>query len=52
VPDLHYCSACGETPEDALKEIKIAMAVWLATARKHRKPAPKPAYRPTIYQLA
>ncbi len=52
VPDLRYCSAMGETPEDALKEIKIAMSAWLAAARKHHKPIPKPAYRPAIYQLA
>jgi predicted RNase H-like HicB family nuclease len=52
VPDLHYCSACGETPEEALKEIKVAMVAWLATARKFHKPVPKPAYRPAIYQLA
>ena len=52
VPDLRYCSALGETPEEALKEIQIAMAAWLETAHKHRKPIPKPAYRPAIYQLA
>jgi predicted RNase H-like HicB family nuclease len=52
VPDLRYCSALGETPEEALKEIKIAMTAWLEAARKHRKPVPKPLYRPAIYQLA
>ncbi|MCE7736040.1 MAG: type II toxin-antitoxin system HicB family antitoxin [Candidatus Heimdallarchaeota archaeon] len=31
VPDLKYCSAFGETPEDALKEIKIAIKGWIET---------------------
>ena len=52
VPDLKYCSAHGETPEDALREIKVAMKLWLTTARQHRKPVPRASYRPAIYQLA
>ena len=51
VPDLRYCSACGDTPEEALREIKLATRAWLETARKHRKPIPRPSYRPAIYQL-
>jgi predicted RNase H-like HicB family nuclease len=34
VPELPGCSAFGETEEEALKEIKIAMELWLETARK------------------
>ena len=52
VPDLKFCSAFGETPEEALTEVRIAMKNWLEAARKLRKPIPKPAYRPAIYQLA
>ena len=52
VPDLKYCSAHGETPEDALREIKVAMKLWLATARQQCKPVPRASYRPAIYQLA
>jgi len=33
VPDLKYCSAHGDTPEEALREIKIAMTLWLGVAR-------------------
>lgn len=52
VPDLKFCSAFGETPEEALAEVRIAMNGWLGAARKLRRPIPKPAYRPAIYQLA
>lgn len=52
IPDLKSCSAVGETPEEALREVLIAKEVWLETARKHRKPIPKPRYRPAIYAIA
>jgi len=32
--------------------VQIAMKNWLASARKVRKPIPKPRYRPAIYQVA
>lgn len=52
VPDLKSCSAFGETPEAALREVLAAKAAWLATAKKHKKPVPQPRYRPAIYALA
>jgi predicted RNase H-like HicB family nuclease len=52
VPDLKFCSAFGETPENALAEVRTAMEGWLKTARKLRRPIPKPTYRPAIYHLA
>ena len=52
VPDLKSCSAFGETPEEALREVLVAKTAWLATARTHTKPVPKPRYRPAIYALA
>jgi predicted RNase H-like HicB family nuclease len=52
IPDLKACSAFGETPEEALKEILIAKKAWLESARKQGKPVPKPTYRPVIYQVA
>jgi len=52
VPDLKYCSAHGPTPEDALREVKVAMKLWLATARQQHKPIPRANYRPAIYQSA
>lgn len=51
IPDLRFCSAFGETPEEALHEVKIAKAAWLETARTSGKPIPQPKYRPAIYRL-
>jgi predicted RNase H-like HicB family nuclease len=42
VPDLAYCSAHGETPEEALHEVRIAMEAWLEAARAAGKPIPHP----------
>mgnify|MGYP001563876094 CR=1 FL=1 len=52
IPDLNACSAFGETPEQALAEVKIAKDAWLQTAREVKKPIPEPRYRPVIYQAA
>ncbi|MBX3390258.1 MAG: type II toxin-antitoxin system HicB family antitoxin [Phycisphaeraceae bacterium] len=52
VPDLRYCSAFGETPEKAMREVMIAMRAWLAAAKSAGKRIPKPRYRPAIYQVA
>jgi predicted RNase H-like HicB family nuclease len=51
VPDLEACSAFGETPEDALREVERAKQAWLQAARKEGKPVPSARYRPAIYQL-
>jgi len=52
IPDLQACSAFGKTPQDALAQVEVAKKAWLASARAHRKPIPKPRYRPAIYQTA
>ena len=52
IPDLPYCSAYGDTPEEALKEILIAKEAWVESARSSNKPVPPPRYRPAIYQIA
>ena len=52
IPDLKSCSAFGATQEAALREVLIAKDAWLETARKRRKPIPKPRYRPAIYSVA
>ncbi|ACK64919.1 protein of unknown function UPF0150 [Rippkaea orientalis PCC 8801] len=51
IPDLAYCSAFGETPEEAVKEVQIAKKTWLEVAKEQGKPIPNPTYRPTIYQV-
>ncbi|MFA5343445.1 MAG: type II toxin-antitoxin system HicB family antitoxin [Kiritimatiellia bacterium] len=52
IPDLEACSAFGETPDGALREVEIAKEVWLKAAKAEHKPIPAPRYRPAIYQLA
>jgi predicted RNase H-like HicB family nuclease len=52
IPDLEACSAFGNTPEEALKEVQIAKEVWIEAARAEGKPIPRPKYRPAIYQVA
>ena len=50
IPDLKYCSAFGETPEAAVREVAIAKAAWIEAAKAQNKPIPEPQYRPAIYQ--
>jgi predicted RNase H-like HicB family nuclease len=52
IPDLKYCSAFGDTPEEALKEVLIAKEAWLEAAQAESKPIPLPRYKPVIYQVA
>lgn len=52
IPDLKYCSAFGDTPEEALREVLIAKSAWLESARAEGKPIPLPRYKPIIYQVA
>lgn len=52
VPDLKYCSAFGDTPEQAVRELRKAKTAWLKAAKANHKPIPKPKYRPAIYQVA
>lgn len=50
IPDLSYCSAFGESPFEALRELEIAKKLWLESAQAEGKPIPLPTYRPVIYQ--
>jgi predicted RNase H-like HicB family nuclease len=50
IPDLDACSALGDTPERALREVERAKQLWLDAARAAGKPVPAPRYRPAIYQ--
>jgi len=46
VPDLKGCSAFGDTPEDALREVLIAMKLWLETTRERGWKVPEPRWKP------
>jgi predicted RNase H-like HicB family nuclease len=51
IPDLKFCSAFGDAPEEAVREVQRAKAAWLKAATALGKPVPTPKYRPAIYQL-
>ena len=52
IPDLEACSAFGNTPDEALKQVELAKIAWLEAARAEGKPIPQPKYKPVIYQVA
>lgn len=50
IPDLKGCSAFGQTPAEAVKEVQLAKEAWIAAASEANIPIPQPRYRPLIYQ--
>ncbi len=46
VPGLEACSAFGSTAEQALAEVKVAMAAWIEAAKDAGRLVPPPTYRP------
>ncbi len=48
VPDLEGCSAYGDTPEEALAELKIAKQLWLEAAKEMGDPIPEPTYKAPV----
>lgn len=52
IPDLQGCSAFGNTPEEALKELQLARVAWIEASIAEGIPVPAPLYRPAIYQVA
>lgn len=51
IPDLSKCSAFGETPMEALKEVEEAKKLWLEASKAKGLEAPQAHYRPVIYQV-
>ena len=43
VPDLPGCSAFGATPEEAVHEIKDAVAAWIEACQAAGEPVPEPS---------
>jgi predicted RNase H-like HicB family nuclease len=48
VPELPGCSAFGRTEEDALREVKVAMQLWLETAKEIGREIPIPQKRSLV----
>ena len=42
VPELPGCSAFGSTEEKALKEVMVAIDLWIETARSEEREVPEP----------
>lgn len=51
IPDFEMCSAHGETPEEALREVLIARDALIQVLREKGQTVPEPRYRPIIYQV-
>ena len=43
VPDLPGCTACGDTAEEARREIASAVVLHIESLRMHGDPVPPPA---------
>lgn len=46
VPDFKYISAFGDTPEEALHEVLIALEAAIEVLNEQGKPLPEATYRP------
>jgi predicted RNase H-like HicB family nuclease len=48
VPDLRFCSAFGDSPVEALRQVLLAKEAWLRSARQRGDRIPEPRYRPAV----
>ena len=48
VPDLPGCASDGATPEEALVNVRDAIAMWLEAAAELGRPIPRPTPRAAI----
>jgi predicted RNase H-like HicB family nuclease len=42
IPDLKGCSASGDSPEEAVKEVQIAKELWITVAKENGDTIPEP----------
>jgi predicted RNase H-like HicB family nuclease len=47
-PDLAGCSAHGETAIEAVRELQVAMQLWLESVAEHGDFIPRPRFYPEI----
>jgi len=50
-PDLKGCSAFGETPEQAVRELGIAMNLWIEVALEDGEKLPEPCQSIELQRL-
>ena len=51
VSELPGCSAFGKTLEEVLKEVKIAIELWIEAAKKEGREIPKPMGKELLKNL-
>lgn len=51
IPDLEYCSALGNTPQEALTEVMKARDAWISAAKEANREIPSARFKPVHYQL-
>ncbi|MDQ1327367.1 MAG: hypothetical protein QG641_647 [Candidatus Poribacteria bacterium] len=51
VPELPGCSAFGDSEKNALKEIMIAMELWLETAKNEGREIPQPKGKELLHAI-
>lgn len=49
VPDLSPCTSHGDTPTEAMANIRDVVKGWIEVARDKGFDIPEPRYRPAIY---
>jgi predicted RNase H-like HicB family nuclease len=49
VPELPGCMAHGDTYEEAIRNIKTAIELWIDTAKEFEEPIPQPKEEKLIY---
>lgn len=49
VPELKYCSAFGETYEEALREVQVAIDLHLEVLKEAGRPIPEPREHSDVY---
>jgi predicted RNase H-like HicB family nuclease len=47
-PDLQHCSAHGATPEEAVRELTVAMELWIEAVTEAGEPLPEARHRPAL----
>jgi len=50
-PELPGCSAFGSTEKEALREVKVAVSLWLEAAREEGRVIPEPAGRERLRDI-
>ena len=50
-PEIPGCSAFGANEEEALKEVKIALELWLETARTEGREIPEPSGKELLRKI-